>query len=172
MSTEGLLAYLSAAPGDAAWAAALHRDLERCLDYSGVTGRVFWEAEDVPPGVVVAGAQQEGVDRARCFLLVVTAEALADRRVTDLWQSFHRLAQRDPSHRLVPVIVEEAPLPPFLDGLRPVIFDPGDADHYRRGVGELLAVVLARSEMPALPEDLEAPTFPARSLPAELRRAG
>jgi hypothetical protein len=93
MSTEGLLAYLSAAPGDAAWAAALHRDLERCLDYSGVTGRVFWEAEDVPPGVVVAGAQQEGVDRARCFLLVVTAEALADRRVTDLWQSFHRLAR-------------------------------------------------------------------------------
>ena len=170
MPTEPIIAYLSAAKSDHAWAEKLHANLERCLRHLGVEATVFWEGTDVGAGEVIPAAQQTALGRARCFLLVVTPEALADRSVVHQWESFLHHGRHGAERKTVPVILAEAPLPPFLDSVQPVDFAGHDAGAYRDALARLAAAVLERAEPPAPPEDLEIPDCPARRLPADLRR--
>ncbi len=168
MST-GPIAYLSAAKSDLAWAERLHADLERCLHHAGEEGSVFWEALDVGAGEVIPAVQQTALDRARVFLLVVTPEALADPSVVHQWQSFLHQGRHRRERKVVPVVLAEATLPPFLDGVQAVVFAGHDADAYRDGLARLAAAILGRPEPPSLPDDLEIPECPVRRLPADLR---
>jgi TIR domain-containing protein len=110
-------AFLSAAPADRQWAAALHRGLTaRGL----LVGRGFGAASREP----LPEPWREGLRSAIRDAAVVVVLVGREHRPTEA-QRFERQAVleavwADPRKRLVPVLLRNAVLPPFLRSLCPV----------------------------------------------------
>ncbi len=153
------------------WVTALHRNLERCLEFAGETDSVFLDRADLDSGRSWVGQLQTGIDHAEHLVLVATPESLASSRVADEWSSF--IAERRDWQRghLHVALLVDTPLPSVLDGVQRVDFREHDDAAYRHALKRLAGGILGRGprELPELPPDIEIPPFPSTTLPPELR---
>ena len=169
---ESHTAFLSYAHQHEAWVRTLHANLERCLAHLGRPGTVFLDQVDLGAGRSWVGQLQAGLEKAGRLILVATPEALASPRVADEWETFIARRRDWRQGNLQVVLLIDAPLPPFLDGVQRVDFRRGGEAQYRRALQELLSGLLGhedRRDLPALSPEIEIPAAPDPGLPKELR---
>jgi formylglycine-generating enzyme required for sulfatase activity len=155
--------FLSFPPDLKPWAREFRSHLEQ------FAVRVFLEDLDVVTGKSLQNEHQAQLDRAAFLVLVVTPEALVRPQLSDFWSAFAARATSRPDERVVPLMLVDAPLPPFLSGRQPINFCAYDQDSYRDGLARLLSA-LGKSAPPAVLRSLDVPPPPRLAMPPVLRK--
>src|SRR5258708_3407757 len=123
-------AFLSFPPDQELWVRRLQADLESFA----VTA--FGEDMDVPPGMALPVASMANLSRAGSLVVVVTPEALVRPQLSSLWSSFMGAPARQGAGAVIPLLLIDAPLPPFLGDRKPIDLRDHDAEKYREGLAQ------------------------------------
>ncbi|MEM7310732.1 MAG: SUMF1/EgtB/PvdO family nonheme iron enzyme [Planctomycetota bacterium] len=156
-------AFLSYSTRYAAWVDVLHRNLERVFGEDSV----FLDKKSIGPGESWVEALQRGVANSDHLVLIATPESFASpwvREETAAMQADVRNRLGDRS--VVPVLLVDAPWPPFLRTKQHIDFREAGGARYRDRLGALIGALGGD----ALPDDVDEPALPVRDdLPVELR---
>lgn len=109
---------------------------------------IFFDAWEIDPGTVVSARLDEGLRGSRCGVLVISRAALTRPWVL---QEYTVLLQKAVEHgqRLIPVRLDDAPLPPMLATRRFVDLRGKTGEDYVAAIKELAAAI--RGELPPPP---------------------
>ncbi|WSC96901.1 toll/interleukin-1 receptor domain-containing protein [Streptomyces sp. NBC_01754] len=130
--------FLSYTHADAAWVRRLAGDLSR----RGL--RVFFDEWDVLPGDVIVHRTDAAISDTACAVVVISpASATSPRALEEYAVLATAVATRN--LRLIPVLIGDAPLPPFAAGRVWRDFRNADEREYEGRVEELFAVILGES---------------------------
>jgi hypothetical protein len=129
-------AFIAYAPQDAEVAHRLAADLyQRKLD-------VFLDGWEIGKGDVVTRKLEEGMSGARTGVLIVSPTAMQDKRVENQYHALLDTAIYDESRRLIPVLFENAEMPPFLRPRRPADFRGKSGQAYEAELEQLRRGIL------------------------------
>jgi hypothetical protein len=123
---DGFDVFLSHASADKAWARTLRDALER------LSLRVFFDEGQLRPGANWVSTLSDGVQCSRFLVLVFTPAAATRPWVEHEWTSF--MAKHGPERRVLPVLLEEVPLPAFLAGVQGLKALDRDADRVAQSI--------------------------------------
>src|SRR5438105_5021431 len=135
---------------DQAWVRTLAENLHR----AGL--EVFYDEWELVPGDVLVHKLDEGIRTSRNGILVVSPASLSRPWVMEEYAAMLTRAVAG-QQRLIPVLLGEAELPPFLASRVWVDFRHADGPEYDRRVSQLVAAL--RGERPPRPsrDELRAP---------------
>ena len=138
VAATGYDVFLSYGTPDRDWVRGLRDQLQKL----GLT--VFLDERDLKPGDNWVLGLSEAMLHSRSMALVLTAQTLGRKWVVPEWTSF--LAAHGPtSGRLVPILLEDVTLPPYLNAIQAI--NARDLD-VTRVASELVALVGRRGELP------------------------
>jgi hypothetical protein len=121
--------FLSYKSEDSVWVG----DLQNALARRGV--RVWLDKDQIRPGDHFGGALEAGLQECRSVGLIVTPASMRSNWVREEYYSALSLANEG-ELQLIPILVEQAPLPAFLKGRQYVDFT--DSRRYDRNVDRLV----------------------------------
>lgn len=129
-------AFIAYAPADAERAHRLAAELyELGLD-------VFLDAWEIAKGDIVLRKLEQGIAGARSGVLIVSAEALADKRVENQYHALLDNAVHDDERRLIPALFGDTEMPPFLQIRSPADFRGKSGGAYEAELEQLRRGVL------------------------------
>jgi tetratricopeptide (TPR) repeat protein len=134
--------FISYGHQDQAWVRTLAENLYR----AGL--EVFYDEWEIGPGDVLVHRLDEGIRTSRNGILVVSPASLARPWAAEEYAAMVTRAVAG-QQRLIPVLLSEAELPPFLAALVWVDFRHADGPEYDRRVSQLVAAL--RGERPPRP---------------------
>ena len=108
MAEGGWDVFVSYGHGDAEWVQVLAGNLHR------VGFEVFLDAWELVGGDRLAGRLEEGIRRSANGVLVVSPHSLSRPWVAEEYAALLQQAVEQPGRRLIPVLLTDAELPPFL----------------------------------------------------------
>ncbi len=134
-------AFISYGHSDGEWVRVLASNLHR----EGF--EIFLDIWEVGGGDRVTGRLEEGLRHSRNGILVCSPEALARPWVIEEYEVLLRQAVQEPSRRLIPVLMADTELPPFLANRRWVDFRSATTEAlYNAALAELIRGLRGQSE--------------------------
>jgi hypothetical protein len=135
--------FISYGTSDQAWV----RIFADHLNQAGL--EVFYDEWEIGPGDVLVHRLDEGIRTSRSGILVVSPTSLSRSWVMEEYAAMLTRAIEGLQQRLIPVLVGEAELPPFLASRLWVDFRGVEGPEYDRQVNRLVAAL--RGERPPRP---------------------
>lgn len=165
-------AFISYAQPYHSWVQAFHHDLEASLQHAGaVPHEVYLDSVDLATGESWVAQLERAVATSEHFILVVTPEALVSPNVEEEWEAFRTTRRDFADGHFHPLMLVEAPLPPFRNRLQYADWAEHDEAKYREQLQRLVArlLKLPGRQRPELPAGLNVPAAPSNQLPREAR---
>lgn len=89
-----------------------------------LVGAAVWLDEwEIQPGDSIPGKLNEGLAQFDVFLLLWSANAAGSRWVKSELESAIHAVMGDPSRKVIPVLLDDTPLPPLLAPIKSVVMD-------------------------------------------------
>jgi len=148
--TETIDVFISYAHADQAWVRVLAENLHQ----SGLN--VFFDEWEIAPGDVLAHKLDEGIRNSRNGVLVVSQAAFERPWVKEEYAAMMTRAVAG-QQRLIPVLIEDAEMPPLLASRVWVDFRNADGPVYQARLQELIKALTSRPGPPPRTGELQPP---------------